>query len=141
MRKAAWAAVFVALGMLAGCRHAGPGTEGTVQRFGGVIGLKAEKLETYKELHANVWPGVLEKIRECNIRNYSICLPRLDDGNYCLFSHFDHTGKDFKGDMARMAADPLTQKWWRETDPCQFAVKHRAEGEWWANMEEVFHTP
>ena len=44
-------------------------------------------------------------------------------------------------DMAQMAADPLTQKWWKETDPCQFAVKHRAEGEWWASMEEVFHTP
>ena len=141
MRNAAWAALFLLFGALAGCQHAGPGPDETVQRFGSVIGVKAEKLDYYKELHANAWPGVLEKIRKCNIRNYSIYLHRLDDGNYYLFSYFEYTGKDFKGDMARMAADPLTQKWWKETDPCQFAVKHRAEGEWWANMEEVFHTP
>lgn len=111
-----------------------------VQRFGSVIGLKAEKLDYYKELHANAWPEVLKMIKDCNIRNYSIYLHKLDDGNYYLFSYFEYTGEDFKGDMAKMAADPMTQKWWKETDPCQFPVKNRAEGEKWAAMEEVFHT-
>ena len=49
-----------------------------VTRYGSVIGLKPEKLEEYKELHANVWPGVLKKIKECNIRNYSIYLGELE---------------------------------------------------------------
>lgn len=111
------------------------------QRFGSVIGLKADKLDEYKKLHANAWPEVLKKIEECNIRNYSIYLHQLDDGQYYLFSYFEYTGDDFKADMAKMAADPMTQKWWKETDPCQFAVKHRKEGEWWASMEEVFHSP
>ncbi len=51
-----------------------------VTRYGSVIGLKPEKLEEYKELHANVWPGVLKKIKECNIRNYSIYLCELEEG-------------------------------------------------------------
>ncbi|GMV92409.1 MAG: hypothetical protein AMXMBFR82_21870 [Candidatus Hydrogenedentota bacterium] len=112
-----------------------------VQRYGSVIGLNADKIEEYKKLHANAWPEVLKKIKECNIRNYSIYLHQLDDDKYYLFSYFEYVGEDFDADMAKMAADPMTQKWWKETDPCQFAVKHRKEGEWWASMEEVFHCP
>ena len=141
MRSIRCWALFAILGMLAGCQHAAPRHEGPVQRFGSVIGVNADKLDYYKELHANAWPGVLDMIKRCHIRNYSIYLHKLDDGNYYLFSYFEYTGSDFKADMATMAADPLTQKWWKETDPCQFPVKNRAEGERWASMEEVFHCP
>lgn len=111
-----------------------------MQRYGMVIGVREEKLEEYKRLHAAVWPGVLKTIKDCNIRNYSIYLRQLDDGKYCLFAYFEYTGDDFKADMAKMAADPITQKWWKETDPCQIPLSNRKEGEWWASMEEVFHT-
>jgi L-rhamnose mutarotase len=108
-------------------------------RYGSVIGVRAEKLAEYKRLHAAVWPGVLKMIKECNIENYSIYLRKLPDGKYYLFSHFEYTGQDFKADMARMAADPVTQEWWRHCEPCQAPLDDRAEGEWWAGMEEVFH--
>ena len=42
-------------------------------------------------------------------------------------------------DMVKMAADPMTQKWWKETDPCQEPVDSAEEGVWWADMEEVYH--
>ncbi|MDY0032257.1 MAG: L-rhamnose mutarotase, partial [FCB group bacterium] len=45
----------------------------------------------------------------------------------------------FEADCARMAADPLTQEWWDLCKPCQIPLANRAEGEWWADMEEVFH--
>lgn len=141
MRSAYWLAIPAVLGLAAGCQHAAPRDEPQVQRFGSVIGLKADKLDYYKELHANAWPGVLDMIKKCHIQNYSIYLHQLDDGKYYLFSYFEYTGDDFKSDMAMMASDPLTQKWWKETDPCQFPVQNRAEGEWWASMEEVFHCP
>jgi L-rhamnose mutarotase len=110
-----------------------------VKRYGNVIGLRPEKLEEYKELHADVWPGVLKMIEECNIHNYSIYLGELEEGKYYLFSYFEYTGDDFKADMAKMAADPTTQKWWTLCEPCQAPIPTRKEGEWWANMEEVFH--
>ena len=110
-----------------------------VTRYGSVIGLKPEKLEEYKELHANVWPGVLKKIKECNIRNYSIYLGELEEDKYYLFGYFEYTGDDFNADMAKMAADPTTQKWWTFCEPCQSPIPTRKEGEWWADMEEVFH--
>ncbi len=108
-------------------------------RHAEVIGLRPEKIEEYKRLHAAVWPDVLEQIRGSNLRNYSIFLRKLPDGNHYLFAYFEYVGDDFKGDMEKMAADPKTQKWWSVCKPCQDPLANRAEGEWWAGMEEVFH--
>ena len=72
-------------------------------------------------------------ISDCHIRNYSIY---LKDG--LLFSFFEYTGEDFEADMARMAADPTTQKWWEVCKPCQEPLASRSEGEWWASMEGGF---
>jgi L-rhamnose mutarotase len=110
-----------------------------MQRYGMVLGVKEEKIERYKELHAAVWPEVQAMIKACNIRNYSIYLRKLPDGHHYLFSYFEYVGDDFDGDMAKMAADPITQKWWDECMPCQTPFPDRVEGEWWAEMEEVFH--
>ena len=110
-----------------------------MKRFGMVIGLKEEKIDEYNKLHAAVWPDVLTMISKCGIQNYSIYLRKLPDEKYYLFSYFEYTGEDFQADCARMAADPTTQKWWDECMPCQAPLPDRAEGEWWADMEEVFH--
>ena len=112
---------------------------GRVQRFGMVIGLKPDKIEYYKQLHAAAWPGVLAKLKECHIRNYSIYLREVEKGQYLLFSYFEYTGGDFAADMARMAADPETQRWWKETDPCQSPIPTRGDKEFWSRAEEVFH--
>ena len=105
-----------------------------MQRYGMVIKVKPEKLEEYKKLHADVWPDVLKMIKECHIENYSIY---YKDG--FLFSYYEYTGNDYEADMAKMAADPVTQKWWDVCMPCQQPLETRKEGEWWAEMEEVFH--
>ena len=105
-----------------------------MKRYGSVIKVKPTKFAQYKKLHAAVWPGVLKMINQCHIRNYSIY---HKDG--WLFSYFEYFGKDFKADMAKMAADPEIQKWWATCGPCQQPLKTRAKGEWWATMEEVFH--
>ncbi|MHC4061468.1 MAG: L-rhamnose mutarotase [Planctomycetota bacterium] len=103
-------------------------------RYGMVINVKPEKFAEYRRLHADVWPAVLDMIKQCNIRNYSIY---HKDG--LLFSYFEYEGTDFEADMAKMAADPTTQKWWDVCKPCQVPLETRAPGEWWADMEEVFH--
>ncbi|WP_443937703.1 L-rhamnose mutarotase [Pedobacter sp. MW01-1-1] len=111
-----------------------------VKRFGSVTGLKPEKMAYYKELHAKAWPGVLAKIKACNIQNYSIYLQEIEGKPY-LFSYFEYVGTDFNADMKKMADDPETQRWWKETDPCQVPLPETAaKNEIWTNMEEVFHT-
>jgi L-rhamnose mutarotase len=106
-----------------------------MRRYGMVLKVRPEKFEEYKRLHAAVWPEVLAMIRKCNIRNYSIY---HKDGY--LFSYFEYHGEDLAADMAKMAADPATQRWWAICNPCQEPLPTRAPGEWWAQMEEVFHT-
>ena len=105
-----------------------------MKRYGQVIGVNPEKLEEYKKLHAAAWPGVLKMIKECNIQNYSIY---YKDG--LLFSYYEYVGEDYEKDMAKMAADPETQRWWDVCMPCQKPLETRQEGEWWATMEEVFY--
>ncbi|MDQ1256803.1 MAG: L-rhamnose mutarotase [Candidatus Hydrogenedentes bacterium] len=105
-----------------------------MQRYGQVIRVKPEAFEEYKRVHAAVWPEILDMIALCNIRNYSIY---HKDG--FLFAYFEYVGTDFAGDMAKMAADPKTQEWWDVCMPMQQPLDTRAEGEWWATMEEVFH--
>ncbi|MCF8568465.1 L-rhamnose mutarotase [Alicyclobacillus tolerans] len=105
-----------------------------MQRFGNVIKVKPDKLEEYKTLHKNVWSGVQQMISQCNIHNYSIF---YKDG--FLFSYFEYTGTDYQSDRAKMANDPVTQKWWELCNPCQEPLETRHQGEWWATMEEVFH--
>ncbi len=107
-----------------------------MQRMGMVIGLKPEKVEEYKRLHAAVWPGVLRMITECNIRNYTIFLKEPEN---LLFGYWEYHGEDFAADAAKMAADPETQRWWALCMPCQEPFETRRDGEWWAMMDEVFH--
>ena len=104
-----------------------------------VTGLKPEKMSYYKELHAKAWDGVLMKLRECNIRDYSINLHKID-GKYFLFSYYEYIGNDYAGDMKRIAEDSVTQRWWRETDPCQIPLPEAAaQNKIWSEMEEVFY--
>lgn len=105
-----------------------------MKRYGQFIGIKEDCLEEYSRYHREVWPEIREKITECNIRNYSIY---HFDGK--LFAYFEYVGKDFDGDMAMMAADPKTHEWWDIVKPLQQPVKGFREGEWWVNMEELFH--
>lgn len=69
-------------------------------RYASVIGIKPENRAEYERLHADVWPDILAKIYECNIRNYSIY--RYGE---LLFSYFEYVGNDFDADMAKMGED------------------------------------
>ena len=104
-------------------------------RHASVIRLRPEREVEYRELHRTVWPDVLAQIARSNIRNFSIF---LRDG--LLFSYFEYVGNDFATDMAAIAADPATKRWWELTAPCQVPVATAGEGELWAPMEQIFHT-
>jgi len=108
-----------------------------IKRIGSVIGLNPEKEQYYRELHANVWPTVLDRLRKSNLRNYSLYVTEIEGKRY-LFSYFEYTGRDFESDMRKIAEDPETQRWWKETDPCQFELPTRKPGAHWSDMERVF---
>jgi L-rhamnose mutarotase len=104
-----------------------------MKAYGQAIRLRPESRERYLQLHQAAWPGVLQKIAECNIRNYRIFL--CGD---LLFAYFEYVGTNFEADMQMMADDPLTQAWWRETDPLQERLPGTPDGEQWLTLPEVF---
>ena len=103
-------------------------------RVATVIRLKPEHEDEYRRLHRAAWPEVLAALKRAHVRNYSIF---LRDG--LLFSYLEYDGADYAADMAAIAADEATRRWWQLTDPCQQPVESAAPGEWWAPAEEVFH--
>ena len=111
-----------------------------IERYGMVIGIRPDYIESYKLLHKHTWPEILYKLYEGNIRNYAIYLHELN-GKHHLFSYFEYVGENFETDMAKVDNDPATIAWIKFTDEvCQLPLLTRKEGEWWAVMEEiVFH--
>jgi L-rhamnose mutarotase len=109
-----------------------------MQRFGWVGRLKPEMVQKYIDLHADTWPAVLRRNKDCNLQNYSIFHKKLPTGEQLLFSYVEYTGNDFAADMERMAADPEVQRWWAECKPCFEQIEDLPPGEVWATMESVF---
>ena len=105
-----------------------------LMRFGQMIKVKPDGLAAYKKWHANPMPGVNEMIKACHLKNYSI----YSRGDW-LFAYFEYDGHDFDADMAKMAADPNTQAWWDVVKPLMQPLPDRKEGEFWSDMEEIYH--
>jgi L-rhamnose mutarotase len=99
-----------------------------------VIRLRPEQRAEYIEIHRDVWPGVLAALRTANVKNYSIYL----HGDL-LFSYLEYWGTDYRGDMARVADDETTKRWWALTGPMQESVRQTEDDPWWTPVEEVFH--
>ena len=106
-----------------------------MRRFGQVIGVRPEAIAEYEALHAAPWPGVLAAFERVNIRNYSI----FRHGTI-LFGYYEYVGEDYAADMATLAEDPETRRWWALTDALQQPDPERPPGTWWLDLPEVFHT-
>ncbi len=116
-----------------------PPDGGRKERYCWVTGLKPEKADDYRALHADPWPSVTAQIRACHIQNFSIHEIQIH-GDLYLIAYFEYTGSDLAQDLQRMADDPETQRWWRETDPCQSPLPQAAAVQKvWAEANEVFY--
>jgi L-rhamnose mutarotase len=106
----------------------------TIKRIGQVIGIKPEEIAEYERIHENIWPTVAATLKRANIQNYSI----FRYGNL-LFAYMEYTGTDYEKDMAAIAEDPETQRWWKITAPMQVQLPEAHDGEWWHTLSENFH--
>lgn len=106
----------------------------STKRIASVIGIDDENIARYEELHAAVWPEILNRLTKSNVHNYSIY--RFEN---ILFSYMEYTGEDYQSDMEAIAADPVTQEWWKLCVPLQVPMSDRKDGEWWMEIPELFH--
>ena len=102
-----------------------------MKRYGMVLGVRPEKLEEYKRLHAAVWPEIIRLLEQANVRNYSIF--QKDE---LLFSYFS-TGSDRRRllqDERRADRQAMVRRLLALPGPACHAQARR----WWAAMDEVF---
>jgi len=112
-----------------------------VKRFGQVIGVRPELVDSYKLIHKHAWPEVLSAIRRGNVRNYPIYMTTLGDKVF-IFGYMEYIGTDFDADMQGIDSEPATKAWIKFTDEvCQLPISTRQDGEWWASMEKVAYLP
>lgn len=107
-----------------------------VQRMGMIIGLKLDRIDDYKALHAAPWPEMNAALSEAHIRNYSIFLREPEN---LLFGYWEYVGADFAADMKTLGEKDVTKRWLTLTDPCQQKLPTAADGEWWSFLDSVFH--
>ena len=105
-----------------------------VRRFGMAARLVPSKRDEYLRLHRSVWPQVEKTITECGIRNFTIF--ELDG---VLMAYYEYVGDDYDADQRAIAADPVTQRWWAETAPCQRPFREGSAESNWEQFDEIWH--
>ena len=73
---------FVTVALLTGCA-----TPQQPQRYAWITGLKPEKAEYYRQLHAKPWPSVNKMIKDCHIRSFSIYQRDIEGKTYLFAYH------------------------------------------------------
>lgn len=103
-------------------------------RVGFVLKVKEDLLEEYKQHHRNVWPEMLEALRQTGWRNYSLFM--RDDG--LLFGYFE-TPYTFEECRARMEGTEVNARWQKMMAPYFELPPGARPDQMMMELEEVFH--
>ena len=132
-----WATVALMLTATAFCLWAAASKDKPVRRVGMVVGIRPEKIDDYKRLHAASNPGVRDLLTKYHMGNFSIFLQQIE-GKWYEFGYYEYTGDDFDADMAKLAAEPRNADWLKMCDPMQLPLTGQKS---WTKMECVYFNP
>ncbi len=104
-----------------------------MQRVCFLLRVKKDKLEEYKRRHAEVWPDMLQALRETGWHNYSLFL--REDG--LLIGYLETP--DFEAAKAGMAEREVNERWQTDMAPFFEALDGQHADESMMALEEVFH--
>jgi L-rhamnose mutarotase len=95
--------------------------------------VRAERLAEYRERHEQVWPEMLDALRQAGWGNYSLFL--TEDGLLVGYLETD----DYQAALDRMAATEVNARWQREMTPYFTELNGRPPDEGFRRIAEVFH--
>ena len=108
-----------------------------MMRVGMVVKVKKERVEEYKNLHADSNAGVRHLLTKYNMRNFSIFIVQLADREWYEFGYYEYWGNDLDGDMAKFAAEPENIKWLELCNPMQEGILPDQKG--WKVMDRIYY--
>ena len=78
-----------------------------MKRFGFKMKLFPGFKEEYRKRHSEIWPGLVELLKNEGIGNYSIF---LDEETSTLFGYQEQTGESSSQDLG---STEIVKKWWK----------------------------
>lgn len=103
-----------------------------MKRVGFQFKVRQERLEEYKEHHKNVWPEMLDALRETGWHKYTLFM--RPDG--FVFGYFE-TDTDLATAQAKMSAKEVNTRW--QEFMSSFMDASARPDETFVELEEYFH--
>ena len=103
-----------------------------MKRVGFQFKVLKDRLEEYREHHKNVWPEMLDALRETGWHNYTLFM--REDG--LIFGYFETDG-DLATAQAKMAAMEVNTRW--QDFMSSFVDANARPDETFVELEEYFH--
>lgn len=100
-------------------------------RYAFQLRLRENKQQDYIAAHKNVWPELLELIKQAGVSNFSIFLR-----GQTLFLYLE--AEDFEHSWKFIRAQPIDKKWSEMMAPLFEPVPDQVEGEDFAMMQHIF---
>jgi len=104
-----------------------------MERIGFVLKVRPERIAEYRKRHQEVWPEMLEALRETGWRNYSLFLRK--DG--LLFGYLETN--DFEKAVAGMEEREINARWQAEMAPFFEQLDGKRPDEGLLRLPEIFH--
>ena len=105
-----------------------------MQRVGFRLQVRPEMMDEYVHRHEQVWPEMLQALRDTGWTNYSLFLDR-NDGT--LFGYFETP--NLEAAKAGMAALEVNDKWQAEMAPFFNGLEGKSADEGFKTLEDVFY--
>lgn len=103
-----------------------------MKRIGFQFKVRPDRLAEYEDHHKNVWPEMLEALRETGWHNYTLFM--RSDG--LIFGYFE-TEENLQVAKARMAARDVNTRW--QELMSKFVDSNARPDETFIELEEYFH--
>jgi L-rhamnose mutarotase len=103
-----------------------------MKRVGFQFKVRQDRLAEYKEHHKNVWPEMLEALRETGWHNYTLFM--RPDG--LIFGYFE-TDTDLTTAQSKMAVKEVNTRW--QESMSSFMDASARPDETFVELEEYFH--
>ena len=105
-----------------------------MQRVGFRLQVRPEMMDEYVRRHAEVWPDMLQALRETGWTNYTLFLDRSDG---TLFGYFETP--DLASAKAGMAGRDVNARWQADMAPFFIALDGKRPDEGFLQLEDVFY--
>ena len=105
-----------------------------MQRVGFRLQVVPAMMDEYVRRHEQVWPEMLEALRETGWTNYSLFLDRSDG---TLFGYFETP--DLEKAKTGMASREINEKWQADMAPFFVALEGKRPDEGFLQLEEFFY--